>query len=85
MRIFTAKRDPIIIKNKVQEYCTSKGIDERQYMSLCLGSTASVEGRVLGEGPARRAWNGDTGISFGTVALLIKALDAKQDDLFEIK
>lgn len=76
----------VVIRNKVKDYCESKGIDRNQFVAKCISAPLSTEtGRALTIDTVTRIYGGETGITLPTAALVAAALGVELSDLFEIE
>ena len=75
----------VILSSKILDYCKREGLDKNQFIARCISAPLSTEtGRTLTIDTVTRIYNGDTGITLPTAALVAKALGVEIGDLFEV-
>jgi hypothetical protein len=80
-----SKEKKIVIENRVSAYCESQGIDRNDFLVKCLQSKATIDGRRLTAKTAESVFDGETGITLRTAALVASALGVDLEDIFKIR
>lgn len=75
----------VIMKNLVKQLADKKGIDRTSFVGLCLSSRKTIDGRRLSAKTAERVYDGETGISLSTAALVAAALGVEVSEIFVIE
>lgn len=76
--------EKIVIKNKVKEIAEKRSLDRNQFIGLCLSSRKRIDGKGLTADTAGRVYDGETGLSLRTAALIAAALGLSIEDVFDL-
>lgn len=77
--------EKVVMRNLVKNIADKKGIDRTSFIGLCLSSRKTIDGRRLSAKTAERVYDGETGISLTTAALIAAALGVEVSEIFVIE